>query len=134
MGQEQDNSDENNNDSYRALNDLHVLDMTTMTWTEVHTSSTAEGLPGKRHAHSMTLISPEAAILYGGYTGVRSDEFPYGDCWLLNPAEVLQGMDCVYIYKFVFFQYILYFYKVRGRHLRPFGSFASHRGRSYQQT
>ena len=88
MGQVQ---DDNNNINYKALNDLHVLDMTTMTWTEVHTSSTAEGLPGKRHAHSMTLIASEAAILYGGYTGVRSDRFPYGDCWLLNPAKVLRG-------------------------------------------
>lgn len=68
------------------LNDLHVLDMRSMQWTQVHDAATGEaanGLPSGRSWHSLTRISQTAAVLFGGYD---SDWTPLGDCWLLDTA------------------------------------------------
>jgi len=70
----------------KRLNDLHVLDMLSLQWTKVHDSvsgEAAEGLPCGRSWHSLTRISPTAAVLFGGY---NSEWKPLGDCWLLDTA------------------------------------------------
>ena len=76
---------------YLPLNDLYTLDMAGMTWTQVHPSLTgvaAEELPETRAGHSMTLISTEVAVLFGGMTSpLHSNR----DCWILNTGRVLRG-------------------------------------------
>ena len=74
-----------------ALNDLYTLNMKSRIWTRVHTSPMAtEGLPERVRGHSMTLISPQTAVLFGG-GGQFPDSGPRKDCWLLNTAMVLGG-------------------------------------------
>ena len=58
--------------------------------TQVQEASTAtarnpcEGLPCGRSWHTLTRISPTAAVLFGGYD---SDWTPLCDCWLLDTAR-----------------------------------------------
>ena len=71
------------------MNDLYTLDMVSLRWTEVHPSSptAARGLPEPRAGHSMTQVSSDAAVLFGGFHPPQ----PSRDCWLLNIAKVLRG-------------------------------------------
>ena len=79
----------------KHLNDLYTLNMNTMQWTRVNHSVTgdaAEGLPGVRRLHSMTLISPGTAVLFGGCRYRPGEPWePYGDCWLFDVAKVRAG-------------------------------------------
>ena len=73
------------------LNDLYTLDMVSMTWTQVNSSlkgDIADGFPEPRAGHSMTLISTEVAVLFGGTV---SPGHASGDCWILNAGMVLRG-------------------------------------------
>ena len=77
-----------------VMNDLHILDMVKMTWTQVHPSlegKAAEGFPEPRAGHSMTLASSNAAVLFGGYDR-DSPCYPFQDCWILNIPKVLKWM------------------------------------------
>ena len=67
------------------MNDLYSLDLKDMTWMRVHPSVREEGIPHCRVFHSMTLISSEAAILFGG-----CDLDSYKDCWILNTGKLLR--------------------------------------------
>ena len=74
-----------------VMNDLHVLNMEDMTWTQVHPSlagEDAKGLPPPRAGHSLTKISPTAAVLFGGFYPPKP---PSKDCWMLNIGKVLAG-------------------------------------------
>ena len=72
-----------------TLNDLHTLDMVAMEWRQVHGSSTdASGVPSVRKDHSLTIISADIAVLFGGTCTGKEDstgEFDFlGDCWILD--------------------------------------------------
>ena len=69
------------------VNDLLILDISRMIIRQVHESSTDSGLPGKRGFHSMTKITSDKAVLYGG-------NGPNGlakDCWILDIKKALLG-------------------------------------------
>ena len=64
------------------------MDLANLRWTEVHPSLAAiRGLPEPRAGHSMTQVSSDAAVLFGGFHPPQ----PSRDCWLLNVAKVLRG-------------------------------------------
>ena len=61
--------------------DLLMLDLDTMRWENIIDTEN-EGLwPWARSGHSLTMVSKETAILYGGV--VNNGEV-LGDCWMLN--------------------------------------------------
>ena len=73
-------------------NDLFILDIVNMIWTEVHPSLETQAClgPGKRVKHTMTPISIEVAVLSAGY--VRQGHcMRYEDGWLLDTGKVLRG-------------------------------------------
>ena len=74
-----------------CLNDLHRLDMLEMEFSLVHPSSEDEDdyLPTGRCYHTMTLISPKAAVVFGGED---EREGVLGDCWLLDLDAAKQPM------------------------------------------
>lgn len=59
------------------VNDLWLLDMPSMTWREVKCDFAPEG----RSWHSLTAISDEEALLYGGLSSERQ---PLADCFVYN--------------------------------------------------
>ena len=61
----------------RRLNDLWVLDMEQMTWTEI----TCEQMPAGRSWHSFTAVSDDEVLLYGG---LSNDRQPLADCFIYN--------------------------------------------------
>lgn len=64
------------------LNDLYHLNMTTMTWTCLSAPRAAgDNIPVGRTWHSLTKVSGNKAILYGGYD---TDQKPLSDCWELD--------------------------------------------------
>ncbi|XP_046664923.1 kelch domain-containing protein 1-like isoform X2 [Homalodisca vitripennis] len=67
-------------------NELHCLDLDTMTWSGNLTDASKSecGVPEGRTWHTLTFISPDKAVLYGGlsqYNAVLSD------CWMLDVAQ-----------------------------------------------
>lgn len=67
------------------MNDLYSLNLEDMTWKQVHPSVREMGIPIPecRGVHNMTLISPEAAVLFGGNLTA--------ECWILNTAKLISG-------------------------------------------
>ena len=79
-------------DANGILNDLYFLDIETMTWQVVNNPTlptTSDLWPEPRAQHSLTLISREAAVLFGGYNFIRRKTM--GDCWLLSVECILNG-------------------------------------------
>lgn len=71
----------------KYYNDLFYLDMDTMKWEAVHANTDAissEMWPKARKGHSLTAISSETAVLFGGSFDYGTS---FGDCWLLNIGE-----------------------------------------------
>ena len=69
------------------LNDIFFLDMDTMKWEYVSPANglvNSEKWPKYRSRHSLTMVSPKAAVLFGGTAGVM-----FNDCWLLNIDECI---------------------------------------------
>ena len=79
-----------------CLNDLHRLDMLTMKFSLVHPPSEDEHQPKGRCYHTMTLISPKAAIVFGGED---EREAVMGDCWLLDLVAAKQGREVTSLWK-----------------------------------
>ena len=73
------------------VNDLLILDISRMIIRQVHESSTDRGLPDKRGWHSMTKISSDKAVVYGGYPSPVSFDPIAKDCWILDIKKALQG-------------------------------------------
>lgn len=61
-------------------NDLYVLDMDTMTWSG-NINESAECVPPGRSWHTFTFISPERAVLYGGFSTYNN---VLNDCWYVD--------------------------------------------------
>lgn len=72
--------------SDRRLNDLYHLDMNTMAWSEIQSEmpNDCDNIPVGRSWHSLTKISNNTAILYGGYA---NSSIPLQDCWLLKVGK-----------------------------------------------
>ena len=67
------------------FNDLFFLDMDTMRWEEVTAANgieNSETWPKPLWLHSLTMVSPKAALLFGG----DADE-NINNCWMLNIEE-----------------------------------------------
>lgn len=61
------------------LNDLHMLNMDTMTWTKHE--PTQSDVPMGRSWHSLTALNSDTLVLYGGFS---QNCAPLGDCWFFN--------------------------------------------------
>ena len=81
-------------DSHRGyMNDLYTLNLVEMMWTRAHRSMIARGIPKRRSHHSLTLVSSEAAVLFGGSKWCKKwtdDDYGYRDCWILNTKKLLR--------------------------------------------
>lgn len=67
----------------RRMNDLHMLDLGTLTWSgEVYTEGAC---PCGRSWHTMTASSKSVAFLYGGYS---TNGAPLSDAWLLDISVI----------------------------------------------
>ena len=68
---------------HRHLNDLYMLDMTSLQWKLIHgpTFETETLLvPRARNRHTLTVVSESTAVLFGGVDARGYTE----DCWLLD--------------------------------------------------
>ncbi|XP_075232882.1 kelch domain-containing protein 1-like isoform X2 [Lycorma delicatula] len=66
-------------------NEIHVLDMKTMTWSgNLKPMSKCSTWPEGRSWHSLTFISPDTAIVYGGLSQLN---VVLNDCWALKIKE-----------------------------------------------
>ncbi|ESO90158.1 hypothetical protein LOTGIDRAFT_218243 [Lottia gigantea] len=64
---------------YDRLNDLHCLNLKTLTWSgELNISS---NIPVGRSWHTLTSVSEKLLFLYGGYT---QNQVPLSDAWVLD--------------------------------------------------
>ena len=77
------------------MNDLYILRLGDCEWIRAHRSIISRGIPRKRAEHSLTLVSPKTAVLFGGSKRsadpmIPSEaDFGYGDCWILNTERLL---------------------------------------------
>jgi N-acetylneuraminic acid mutarotase len=73
----------------QRLNDLHCLDMQTLTWSgEIHVCGP---VPEGRSWHSLTAVPDRFLILYGGFSQANS---ALSDCWLFDTeAELWQLIE-----------------------------------------
>ncbi|XP_046336977.1 kelch domain-containing protein 2-like isoform X1 [Haliotis rufescens] len=71
------------------MNDLHCLDLSTLTWSGELTCSTV--IPCGRSWHTLTPVSHNHVFLYGGYT---QDQKPLSDAWVLD-VDVCQWTQLV---------------------------------------
>ena len=71
-----------------------MLDMDSMTWKSIKGPVT-EMWPNARRHHSLTLMSGEHAVLYGGHgvDRVRGSFSTQGDCWLLDIRKCISEMN-----------------------------------------
>lgn len=65
-------------------NDLYVLDMDTMTWSG-NINESADRVPPGRSWHSFTFISPNRAVLYGGFSTYNN---VLNDCWFVDISSI----------------------------------------------
>ncbi|KAL4239030.1 Kelch domain-containing protein 2 [Mactra antiquata] len=66
----------------RRLNDLHCLNIDTLTWSgELHTEGP---IPCGRSWHTFTAISKDQGFMYGGYS---HSGVPLSDAWVLNVVD-----------------------------------------------
>ena len=73
-------------------NDLHVLNMKTMTWTGIHEDLPPGTGPGKERGHTASRISHSRAVFITAFS-IKSNK-SYGDeCWLLNLENVKKPTD-----------------------------------------
>ena len=87
------------NSEHDCTNDLHMLDMLKMRWSLVHPPSEEinnDVQPIGRCYHTMTLISPKSAVVFGGED---ADEGILGDCWLLDLEAARQGGEVTSLWK-----------------------------------
>lgn len=99
------------------LNDIHIFDLDTAEWFDVEDIGRtpfgnvdgSEAYPMGRSWHSLTRISPDSAVLFGGYDnhsrydfkhglalhcnfpGIDSISRTLGDCWVLDIEAMLNG-------------------------------------------
>ncbi|XP_046664924.1 kelch domain-containing protein 1-like isoform X3 [Homalodisca vitripennis] len=66
-------------------NELHCLDLDTMTWSGNLTDASKSecGVPEGRTWHTLTFISPDKAVLYGGLSQYNA---VLNDCWIMSVA------------------------------------------------
>ncbi|XP_049769129.1 kelch domain-containing protein 2-like isoform X1 [Schistocerca cancellata] len=69
----------------RRMSDLHCLDLDTMTWSGDLNNSLQCAKPCGRSWHSLTFISPQRAILYGGLNQMNTI---LNDCWVLEVPDI----------------------------------------------
>ena len=81
---------------HEFANDLYTLDMLKMRWSLVHPPSHTDVQPRGRAYHTMTLISPKAAAVFGGED---EGESVLGDCWLLDLEAAKQGGEVTNMWK-----------------------------------
>ena len=67
----------------KDLDELLILDLETMRWEVLQGGENEFPWPKGRRLHSLTRVSDDAAILFGGRGGTRGFEL-LGDCWMLN--------------------------------------------------
>ena len=79
-----------------CINDLHRLDMLEMKFSLVHPPSEDGYQPKGRCYHTMTLISPRAAAVFGGED---EREAVLGDCWLLDLDAAKQKREVTSLWK-----------------------------------
>ncbi|XP_076313868.1 kelch domain-containing protein 2-like isoform X1 [Tachypleus tridentatus] len=65
------------------MNDTHCIDMTTLTWSG--SLPTRGPQPRGRSWHSLTGLSSERLVLYGGFS---QNSEPLSDCWLLELSSL----------------------------------------------
>jgi len=78
------------------LNDIHIFDLDTAEWFDVEDIGRtpfgnvdgSEAYPMGRSWHSLTRISPDSAVLFGGYD---NHSRTLGDCWVLDIEAMLNG-------------------------------------------
>jgi len=80
------------------LNDLFLLKMDTMCWSLLLPSTDDETAdshycPIGRSWHTLTSISDNTFLLYGGYS---TNEQPLSDCWLIEFDPLLHETDCAW--------------------------------------
>ncbi len=66
------------------LNDLWMLDLNSLRWTEIINSHDSSW-PEARSLHTLTVITGERALLYGGINSLWQ---PTNDCWILNVSTL----------------------------------------------
>lgn len=64
----------------KRMNDMYVLDMRTMVWTQIMENNEHHAVSG-RSWHSLTALSDSVLLLYGG---LSTDSRPLHDCWLFH--------------------------------------------------
>ena len=70
------------NTSYK--NDLYILNMDSMVWSEVSNSANIGAWPQGRYQPSIISVSPKKAVLSGGWHSNSSRLIALKDCWMLN--------------------------------------------------
>ena len=85
---------------WHLLNDLYMLDLTTMKWKVVHGSSyETPAIPSARYGHTITPISQSTAVLLGGSVGRWPSLGEYAeDCWLLDLGKAKQEKEVTSIW------------------------------------
>ena len=66
------------------MNDLFHLDLLTLRWRRLTPAQAEAEVPCGRSWHSLTLVSPLLAVLYGGYD---TEKQPLKDCWTLDLSD-----------------------------------------------
>ena len=88
--------------SWLHLNDLFMLDLTTMKWKMLHASSDTNELPSARKGQTLTPISRSKGLLIGGGVTEFSPHMCYKlatDCWLLDFDEAKKGNETTSMWK-----------------------------------
>lgn len=62
------------------MNDMYTLNMETFEWKQIQDNN-VNVEPKGRSWHSLTSISDQLLILYGGFS---HDDHPMDDCWIYN--------------------------------------------------
>ena len=84
------------------INDLHILDMVSLRWKRVHgpgPDTSTLRVPNAREGHSLALISPSKAILFGGMFCYHSIPSYLRDCWLLDLDKAKGNQEISSIWK-----------------------------------
>lgn len=80
-------------DGTKMLNDVHVLDVATFTWTQpAPATKNADGTPASgpsaRAGHTATLVSGKRLLMFGGGDGTKI----LNDTWILDMTQLSQSV------------------------------------------